>query len=87
MLDATTTQGTVSPVPGNYGPSIFPIPFWEAFRMLTAQGAYVENKMKQVDGATVFKAHPGLPTILICNNVSAEFFFKAGDDLIEREDI
>ena len=87
MLDATTTQGKVSPVPGNYGPSIFPIPFWEAFRMLTAQGTYVKNKMKQVDGATVFKAHPGLPTILICNNVSAEFFFQAADDLIEREAI
>jgi len=85
--DVSATQSKVSPVPGNYGPSIFPIPFYEASEMLKHEGKYVEDKMKQVNGATVFKAHPGLPTILICNNVSAEFFFKAPDDLVERETI
>ncbi|MEO8494461.1 MAG: cytochrome P450 [Planctomycetota bacterium] len=87
MPDATSKPSNVSPVPGSYGTSFFPRPFWEALQMLTAQGKYVEGKTKKAGGATVFKAHPGLPTILICNNVSAEFFFKAADDVVQREAI
>ncbi len=87
MPDATATQTNAIPVPGSYGSSYFPRPFLEALTLLSAQGKYIDKKLKKVDGATVFKAHPGLPTVVICNNVSAEFFFKAPDDLLEREAI
>jgi len=74
------------PVPGSYN-TFFPKSFKEIISFLTKTENYTESQLKKVKGATVFKAHPGLPTIVLCNNISAEFFFKAPDDLLEREDI
>jgi len=87
MTDTPGKQGSPIPVPGSYGTSFFPMPMLEVIGFLTKTGDYTEKQLKKVGGATVFKAHPGIPTILLCNNVSAEFFFKAPNDLLEREDV
>lgn len=70
--------------PGGFRGAYSALPFVDAVRFLKKMES-TARAWQDSAGAPVFKAHPGRRSVLIADLVAAEYFLKAGADLLDRE--
>jgi cytochrome P450 len=81
----TTGEGGGAEVKGRWYSRLSPKPLLQMKPFLTAVEDYVREQRAAAGGAPVFRAHPGLRSVILTDHVSGSFFITAGEELLERE--
>ncbi|MCA9657191.1 MAG: cytochrome P450 [Myxococcales bacterium] len=81
----TTDDGEPVEVKGRWYSRLSPQPLLQMKPFLTAVEDYVRDRRTAAGGAPVFRAHPGLRSVILTDHVSGSFFITAGEELLERE--
>jgi len=71
-------------IPGQYsGPFLDAI--LQAGAFLKAPDAYTRDRQRQAGGCPVFKAHPGVETVMVTEHVAMEAIFRTDPSVLDRQ--